>query len=669
MEVNSLLSSCWSLSDSCSCDPLVQALSAHLDCPSWVQCLSDLFVVPLLLLFVQGARLLLVHSDKYASTLWLLLATIVLHCSVRSGVSLGLHDASPGMLKLLYTLPTVFFFLEYLMILAVWQKISMKVIGARRYTMRVLSRLNLPMAMIVPLMSVVLSQWDERLVLLPIGVGMVLLVLICSYAVAGGSVSHGSPRATSLRQVKMTLFGITALAAVWTGVLVVSLMASLSGSNHAAWWWSMLLVVEFVSVVVIVFLLPHFYPFTSFPIPTQFNREWLTALFRESELMHYTNQVSNISSDTTLTGGCHSAVHKVDVTYEQATKRLPSVMIFKTLMWNQPLIHKLLLFIRSHLPRYFHNKELSYLNSYEIESRFYNTIAPQVRGIRAPLVYWNHCDRFNAHFGMILENVARAPPGTSLTDGQPNGFTKEETSLIVLQMAHFHAQFWDHPRLNEFCVWDVGGYYTGRKRMAFKEQVEEHWQNVVKQLGTSLPQAPHPSMGARLQRNQQILNRLYEKPRLKTLIHGDFKISNIFLHKFPPSPSTQKRRETSVHVIDWQWVGRGAGVVDLAYFLATSPSLDMVNQEAMKNQVTAYHSVLIAKGVTNYSFDDVWQDFRMAFVDFLVYAICCKWTKMTPMEFQENQEAQKDGLHLRCLPHASQLIHTAEIFLDSLGLE
>ena len=549
----------------------------------------------------------------------------------------------------------------------------MVVVGKKRKTVEVLNRLNVPMAMMVPMTSAIAFQWDPRLVLLPIGVGHVMALMIMIYhLLRSPGVDTASPRSQSMSKAKSCLVFLALGSICWTGIVGGNVMSNFSSSVHATQWRDMLVIAEFLSVLVIAMFVSRSFPFTSFPIPTTFDRQWLTALFRESGLMHYSNRVANISSDTTLTGGCHSAVHKVDVSYEQPIRQLPSIMIIKVLVWDHSLIHKLLLALRSRLPRYFHNKELSYLNSYQIESRFYQTVAPQVRGLRVPQVYFNHCDRFNAHFGMILEDVARAPPGTSLTDGQPNGFTSEETHLIVSQLAHFHAQFWKHPQLDDFRVWSVGGYYTGRKRMEFKEHVEEHWSRVIEQLGDVLPVPSHKTLGARLHRNQHALNRIYEKPHLMTLVHGDFKISNIFLHKLPPSPAPPgegREKETSVHVIDWQWVGQGCGVVDLAYFLATSPCLSMVNHDSMKETVTLYHAILKSKGVTQYPLKEVWTDFRLAFIDFLVYAICCKWTKMNSTNFRENQEAQKDGLHLRSLSHAGQLIETAEIFLDSLDLE
>jgi hypothetical protein len=87
-----------------------------------------------------------------------------------------------------------------------------------------------------------------------------------------------------------------------------------------------------------------------------------------------------------------------------------------------------------------------------------------------------------------------------------------------------------------------------------------------------------------------------------TIAHGDFRVDNIF---FGDSP------EDAVVVIDWQLVCRGRGAYDIAYLLCQS--MDVAGRRRHEMDVLrAWHDVLVAHGITGYSFDDAFRDYRLA---------------------------------------------------------
>ena len=67
------------------------------------------------------------------------------------------------------------------------------------------------------------------------------------------------------------------------------------------------------------------------------------------------------------------------------------------------------------------------------------------------------------------------------------------------------------------------------------------------------------SLGRQLDEMIEYLTVAAHKIEPKTLIHGDYKISNVFLNK----------EISKVYTIDWQWMGIGCGVTDVAHFLYT----------------------------------------------------------------------------------------------------
>ncbi len=61
----------------------------------------------------------------------------------------------------------------------------------------------------------------------------------------------------------------------------------------------------------------------------------------------------------------------------------------------------------------------------------------------------------------------------------------------------------------------------------------------------------------------------------QTLVHGDYKVSNIFIDK-------AKKEDPQVYAIDWQWFGVGNPALDVMYFIATSGHPDTVDIQVRK---------------------------------------------------------------------------------------
>ena len=489
------------------------------------------------------------------------------------------------------------------------------------------------------------------------------------------------PRAAAFHRVSVLTFSSLLCYLLWTVLFCVT---SVLPFSEQEWVWVQ--GGELLVVLVVLTQVHHLSDFSSLSLPLEFTPQWLTMLLREQGLMHYSNRIVSIPQTLHLTGGCHSSVRKVNLIYQKATPWLPPAVIIKVMTWDRSFGAKVALAVRRFLPEVFHTKEVSYLQSYEIESHFYKEIAAECRGLIVPRVYYNFADIFNHRFGMIMDDVTqRDQMQKPMEDGQPNGFNLMDCRVIVAHLAHFHAWFWGHSQLLRFKVWSVGGYYTGTKRGALKQEVQKHWALVLSQIGSALDLLRFQDLGDRLHRNRNVLLSIYHPDKLTTLIHGDFKVSNIFIDPSPILPlaptvnskkfvnqfitQTTEASGRTVSVIDWQWVGLGTGVVDLAYFLATSPFLNSIDRLSMKKYAKIYHAVLVDRGVANYPWKTCWADMRYAFLDFLVYVICCKWSSMTLSDFESNRQAGKDGLHLRSLPHIRKLISTADYFMNTLGLD
>ncbi len=248
------------------------------------------------------------------------------------------------------------------------------------------------------------------------------------------------------------------------------------------------------------------------------------------------------------------------------------------------------------------NREVAmFFRFYEREVRFYEQVAPSV-ALRTPRPYFSHFDPKSGDFALLLEDLAPARVGDQLA-----GCSLEQADLAIKELAKFHAAWWDHPRLEEL-DWmpsiDADWYVQ-----AVEDGYAKAWGPFMDFFGKRL--APElrevgEQYGKRVGR---LMNTFASKPC--TIIHGDYRLDNLF---FDPAGGT------SLSVIDWQISARARGVFDLAYFLAgTLPSEERRARE--RDLVRMYHDILTERGVSGYTFDQCWEDYRRSLLFLLSYTV------------------------------------------------
>ena len=98
----------------------------------------------------------------------------------------------------------------------------------------------------------------------------------------------------------------------------------------------------------------------------------------------------------------------------------------------------------------------------------------------------------------------------------------------------------------------------------------------------------------------------------QTLIHGDFRLDNILFGVAP--------EHHPIALVDWQGIIVSKGVHDLAYLLSQNLKTDL-RREHERALVADYHARLEQHGVTGYSADECWDDYRLAALWLFEYAI------------------------------------------------
>jgi hypothetical protein len=176
------------------------------------------------------------------------------------------------------------------------------------------------------------------------------------------------------------------------------------------------------------------------------------------------------------------------------------------------------------------------VKSYEIETEWYKTFADLCSNeCRIPKCYG--IEKIDNEQIIVLEDLDAAgfPIRKSI-------LTKNEVKVCLKWLANFHATFLDVKPKN---LWEVGTYWHLATRPdEFKEMID-----------SPLKQAAHQI--------DEILNNC----KYKTLIHGDAKVANFCF-------SDDKSK---VSAVDFQYVGGGCGMKDVAYLLGSCLSENECN--------------------------------------------------------------------------------------------
>ncbi|MEN8184779.1 MAG: phosphotransferase, partial [Myxococcota bacterium] len=128
------------------------------------------------------------------------------------------------------------------------------------------------------------------------------------------------------------------------------------------------------------------------------------------------------------------------------------------------------------------------------------------------------------------------------------------------------------------------------------------WPEFLKRAGHVLPE-PLEEIGERLREHLAPILRHLTRTSPRTLVHSDYKLENLIFGG--PAGGVP------FAVIDWQLMGRGRGVWDVAYFLAQS-----LHPEARRavelDLLRTYHHDLVEGGVRGYTFEACLYDFRLS---------------------------------------------------------
>jgi hypothetical protein len=233
---------------------------------------------------------------------------------------------------------------------------------------------------------------------------------------------------------------------------------------------------------------------------------------------------------------------------------------------------------------------------YEREIRFYRELAGQVE-LRTPHCYYSALNTETGDVVLLLEDLAPARNGERAV-----GCSPAEAELAVREIAKFHAAWWEDPQLAEqdWLLWPT----TTARLQRMQNFYQQRWQPFLAKMRPHLPQ-PILEIGQRF-RSQviQVFEQFHQSPR--TLIHNDYMLDNLFFSTTDVN--------TSLAVIDWQFLAYGGGMLDVASFLGGNVPLEDRRTHEL-DLLRTYHAILVEKGVTGYPFARCLDDYRFSMFD------------------------------------------------------
>ncbi|WP_232676511.1 phosphotransferase family protein [Nocardioides sp. R-C-SC26] len=241
--------------------------------------------------------------------------------------------------------------------------------------------------------------------------------------------------------------------------------------------------------------------------------------------------------------------------------------------------------------------------TYRGEIRFYAELAPTV-AIRVPACHLAVSTDSGAEFTLVMADLAPAEQGDQIA-----GCDRARAEDAVVNLAGLHGPRWCDPALLDIDGLTLSGPDDAAMLAELYGPTNELFLDGIGHLldddtaATLRDVVPHIEAWT-LARAERF-----------GLVHGDYRLDNLL---FPPDVG--QGYPGGVVAVDWQTLSLGLPGRDLAYLLGTSLDVEL-RREHERALVAAYHQALLGFGVTDYSFDDCWDDYRFAMLQGPLVAI------------------------------------------------
>lgn len=179
--------------------------------------------------------------------------------------------------------------------------------------------------------------------------------------------------------------------------------------------------------------------------------------------------------------------------------------------WNTPLSHQ------------------RKLQSYQVERNWYQTLSKETNTMcKVPQCY--HAAEIDGELLLIMEDLNAVGYNIRLEPGEVSISTAKN---CLKWLAHFHAKFMGMPPDG---LWPIGTYW----HLDTRPDELEKMQHIA------------------LKKAAKVIDLKLNQAKYQTLVHGDAKLANFCFSN-----------KDTVAAVDFQYVGKGCGMKDVAYFISS----------------------------------------------------------------------------------------------------
>ena len=248
------------------------------------------------------------------------------------------------------------------------------------------------------------------------------------------------------------------------------------------------------------------------------------------------------------------------------------------------------------------------MKTYLTETHFYREIAPKVQ-ISVPRCYYANIDDEGLNHLILMEDMAPGEQGDQIA-----GCSVAIARQAVLELVGLHGPTWCDSRWFDLLGSSADGPFADTRTL-FRTMLPEFGMRFAARLSE-----PHMSFINAIGQAEDcpMFNLINENFALE---HYDYRLDNVLIDQ-----TVEPARVTAV---DWQSVRVGKPLNDVAYFLgsALEPEVRRMEEQAILKE---YYAGLIDCGVTNYSFEQCFEDYRKGvFAGFAVTVIAAVVVQQT----------------------------------------
>jgi hypothetical protein len=169
----------------------------------------------------------------------------------------------------------------------------------------------------------------------------------------------------------------------------------------------------------------------------------------------------------------------------------------------------------------------------------------------------------------------------------------------ILELVGLHAPSWRNPSMLGF-EWLGDGNTRGRAR-----SISQVYRQALPSFMDRCAEGLSPEELQLVERLAEVAEFPSEYPLLKAycLTHNDYRADNLLID--------ESQGAATIHVVDWQTLGVGNPMKDVAYFLGGCLLPDQ-RAAIEKELLGEYHSSLLAAGVEGFDWEQCWADYRRA---------------------------------------------------------